>query len=800
VISLKTPIGRRALECRAAILVFVLLLTGSISRADTCGYKWTCTSSACGAALGAMSGTAVESGVTLEACERVREKQTYIKSEPCTCPPGEAAAGAVSTGSLTGDALNLGANLWIINNVKNPYTAVFAQKFSQGFLTALFSNTNSNSEAQRQQQLANEAVQREQQEAAERARIAEQQRIDAMFARLNSQLKLSGSAIQLALKTGGPMEDLPMKLSNSGPHNGLRLKLGDSPTNGSGIQGLPGIYVGGPVDTADGSGELKLKLGDAPAPAPATTQPIPSVGIPGLPGLNLNNVEPSQAAQLADAATALTGPERGVVEDAVLLAAQKNPAISAPSDDPFVADYQKEAQVYDGAMQQQQQALQKASEAEGHVQADKAALDYASKVVQSPDATEAQKQAFQQMQSAAHSDEDAAVAARQMFEQTDVHLSIVRDRASDALASLAPPPTNLGASTSSASPAAALGPGGHAQASPPVVVSSSVPVLSLSSKPQILAASPAGGKPHVISVSECLASYSPTGSVPALEELQKKLESTMTAIEQIAKSQNTASDLREYWSKELSDAHMDIFNNGSDALLDGVLGMGKTHLEMDKKAYQESLEASMKESQQLRWEHQATAGFGSPNAVVETKIADYTARAQALLEQRKGYEERLEGIEKVSNIFEKYKNGRDGYLFFTDNAVMPCKFGEDGKIDCDELMKHNALKKIADGDIVTDMDLFKQALKVGVKYAEPTLEFTPYGAVALGAFEFGSLAVDTTIDMIAIYNSKERLQQVKQNDVQFARARSVLGARMERLSAEVGCYHEANPTMQERGR
>src|SRR6185312_14734772 len=138
------------------------------------------------------------------------------------------------------------------------------------------------------------------------------------------------------------------------------------------------------------------------------------MGIPGLPGLNLNNVEPSQAAQLADTATSLAGPERGVVEDAALQAAQLNPALTAPSDDPFVADYQKDAQDYKAALKEQQLAFQKASESEGHVQADNAAIAYAKQIVDSPNVTDVQKQAFQQMQSSAHSDEEAAVAARQM--------------------------------------------------------------------------------------------------------------------------------------------------------------------------------------------------------------------------------------------------------------------------------------------------------------------------------------------------------------------------------------------------
>jgi hypothetical protein len=705
----------------------------------------------------------------------------------CNCGDGTApnATEAANTGSLTGDVLNLGANLWIIQNVKNPYTAVFAQHFTQSFLTGLFSAGDP--EAQRQQQLALEAVQRQQQEAAERARIAEQQRIDAMFIRLNSQLKLSGNTTQLSLKTNGPLADLPMKLSSSGSDKGLRLKLGDGSTNGSSIQGLPGINVGGSSDTSDNSGGLKLKLGDSSAPASPITQPVPPMGIRGLPGLNLNNVEPSQAAQLADTATTLTGPERSVVEDAALQAAQKNPALTAPSDDPFITDYQKEAQGYDAAMQQQQRALQKASEAEGHVQADKAALDYASKIVQSPDAIEAQKQAFQQMQSAARSDENAAVAARQMFEQTDVHLSIVRDRASDALAGLAPLTVNLGGLTNRVASATTSAPGAHAAASPLVVGSSAVPVLSPSARPEILATPPPGGKPYVMTVNECVASYSPAGSFPALEELQNKLESTITAMERIAKSQQTENDINEDWSKELRNAHMDIFNNATDALLDGLLGVTNTSLEKYKKSYQEGLEVSVRESQQLRAEYLAAARNPLEQAAWQAKKAGYLARSQIQLEKGGVLEDAIAEVKQAKSTFEKIRTGRDLYLWLTDNEVIPCKFADDDKINCDNFKKNNGVTKFAQGDMDRQLELLKQVMKFGVHYA-PSLKAFSYGSFIGETYDATSLAIDVTYDGLAIYYSKKRLLQVKQNGAQFDRAREVLGDRIDRLNAEIACY------------
>jgi hypothetical protein len=252
----------------------------------------------------------------------------------------------------------------------------------------------------------------------------------------------------------GPRASAPDAADSAG---GLKLKLGDDPTPGAGIKGLPGIYVGGPTDTsataaADSAGGVQP--GDRTAPGygiqglpgiyvggPAVASDPPAgMGIAGLPGIYLNAVDPAQAAQLAATATTLSGPERSAAEDAALQAARKNAALTAPTDDPAVKDYQREAQDYDAAATERQEALQKASEATGHVQADKAAIDYARTQVDSPNATESVKEAFRQMLNAAKSDEDAAGIARDAFEQTDAHLSITRGRAADALGKLAPAP------------------------------------------------------------------------------------------------------------------------------------------------------------------------------------------------------------------------------------------------------------------------------------------------------------------------------------------------------------------------
>jgi hypothetical protein len=281
---------------------------------------------------------------------------------------------------------------------------------------------------------------------------------------------------------------------------------------------------------------------------------------------------------------------------------------------------------------------------------------------------------------------------------------------------------------------------------------------------------------------------------PTLEDLQRQVEQTAKAVEQLLKSEETENDQKEEWSKEWHDGHLDIFNNGTDVMLEGMLPWIKRSLETVCDIYHEALEESMTEAQQLRWEHQATAGFGTPNAIVEAKIAAYPAKAKELLAQREGIEGRLAMVEGFEEKFDSYKDRRDLYLWLTDNAVVPCKF-EKGSIDCTALLKYNGLRKLYDGDTVDRLDQLKMLIKIGAKVAEPMAEFTPYGMTALYGYKFGSLVIDTLYDGLAIHYSKERLQQQKQDDAQLAKARAVLDARMEMLQAEVGCYENNGPAV-----
>jgi len=807
---------------KAAILLFALCMAGSLVKADTCSYTYSCgPSSQCAAAMGGSSGTITLSGekMNLAACEIARKEAIPSGSQPCTCPPVGVAAGAASTGSLAGDALNAGANLWIVQNIKNPYTSVFAQKFTQSFLTELFGNNNP--EADRQRQMADEAVRKQQQDAAERARAAEQQRVDEMFARLNIHLKLSGSSTQLTLKTGGFLGDLSLKLSGYGSDDGLKLKLGDSSTPAFGIQGLHGIYVGGPAkssDTAENGGGLKLKSGDSftpsPPPAAATSdQPAHSTGLPGLPGIYLNNAEPTQAAQLANSATTLTGPERIMAEDAALQAAQKNPMLTAPSDDPFVTDYQREAQGYDAALKRRQDAWQKASEAEGHVQAEKAAIDYARVRIDAANATQAQRQAFQEMLGVAQSDEDASAAARQIFEQANAHLSIVRDRASDALASLALP------AAIASSPNRVIASMGNAPSQAPQVnatkvqsVSNSSAVVSLrqSATPEILAKPPLGGQSVASSVEMCIADASNKVAgglpVPSTEDLYRQLEQAKEAYGRMVETEEHELEDRADWIKDLNKATLDMSLGLFDKGLKGLIGPENKTLNSWQSGMRHEVMSNRKQIQELSALADAERD-AALNTALHDQIFNLNMRNQLL-------HTGLNAVRNAKTMYHGYEMAvpaRDFGLWVTDSGdplnnpgyvlqIAPLEKAK--RLDLSAIVPKDqsgapAMLAAAknSGGLEGSMDGVRQLLKITMN--DPGVKAWLEVSLGLGTgitelHEGLSLTIDVAYDLSVGYAGFARLIQIKKNVAQFERAKAALAKRIDRINAEIGCYRGTN--------
>jgi hypothetical protein len=724
--------------------------------------------------------------------------------------PGSTSA-AASTGSPVGDALNMGANMWIIQNVKNPYTAVFAQNFSQGFLTALFANDTP--EAQRRRQLANEAVRRQQLAAAEQARIAEQQRADAMFARLGSQLKLTGFSDQLSLKTSGSANDLALKLGSSSPDAGLHMKLGDNATPGYGIAGLPGVYVGGPANNADNGGALKLKLGDGSAPAAEFTSPASSAGISGLAGIYLN-AEPAQAAQLADSATNLSGTERNMAEDAALQAAAKNPALTAASDDAFVQDYQAEAKQYDTALKARQDAFEKASEAQGHVQADKSAIDYARGQIDPSTAPPQQQEAFRKLLQAANTDEDAAAAGRAIFDNADAHLAIARDRAADALATLAPPvniasPTNVvtakrGSVSTEAPP---VGASGQPVSNPSVLNHGRVAHPETLSMP----ATPAAGDeltPSPLAMCIADASNRVAGGLPlaADEELHRQLEQAKEAYRRMVETQEHELEDRAEWIKDLNKATLDMSLGFFDKGLGGLVGPESETLKDWQSGMRHEVIDNRKQIEELSALADAEKD-GAKSAALRQQIFNLSMRNQLL-------HTGLNAVRNAKTMYQGYEMGapaRDFGLWVTDsgnslgnsgpllNKIAPLETAK--KLDVSDIVPKNqngvaAMLAAArnSGGLEDSMDGVKQLLKVtmsqpGVKaWLKASSETLGMGTGITEWYEGLSLTIDTAYDLSVGYAGYARLKQIKSNVAQLEKAKVALAERIRRVNSELACY------------
>lgn len=324
----------------------------------------------------------------------------------------------------------------------------------QGFVGAM-QRSAANAAAARQQQAAFQAEMiRRQQDAEQQRRIAEQQRIAAIFARLDSELKLSDLPFQVSMKEAdlpGP-QDMRMKGMDEPGLGGVKMKFGDDngmPTS-TGMKGLPGIYTGGSGSDAAQNTSDATPTGGTGADAPASNPNLASEpgsgttgsGIPGLPGLYLDGAQPNQAPQLAQAALNLAaGPERDITEDTALQAAQHNSALTASTQDPQVTDFQKDDLNYQQALQTTNTASQQFNAAQSQVAADQSAIATAKAELASLQPNFEQQAALSQMLNAAKTDEAAAEDARGIFEDANAHLSLARTQATESLSRLPRDPT-----------------------------------------------------------------------------------------------------------------------------------------------------------------------------------------------------------------------------------------------------------------------------------------------------------------------------------------------------------------------
>ncbi|MGH9530160.1 MAG: hypothetical protein ACRD2S_09620, partial [Terriglobales bacterium] len=549
------------------LLAWLALWAGTAAlplRADTCSYTYQCSSQQCADVMGGMSGTRSQSGVTLAQCESARSQIANMSSR-CTCTPdGGAADGSAASGSdvkmavghnLQQNMVSMGANM-MVSNIQNPYVNKFMSSFTNTFLQTMFDNQ---AEAQRQRQIIDQQLAEQQREREEQQRIAEQQRIDAMFARLNRELKLEHMPFNLTLKAMNTPTDLELKsMSSDGPDD-LKLKISAANSTSYGLKGLPGMYVGGPAgsdetdqqsapgDSASGGAVRSANPNLVSGPGTGTTGP----GIPGLSGIYLDGVSPNQAPQLAQAAEKLSGPERDLAQDTALQAAQKNPALTTPSQDPQVQKFQQTVQEYDQAASEAKKAQQQLSNGQASVDADHTVIEIARGKMDSASATQAQQQAFSQMVQAAKTDEDAAAAGQQIFDNANATLVLTRTKAATALAALSGPP-----SASNDASVVDLSQATHMQ--PSILRASSTPI-----------ATPAPIRvPAVTSTSARAAA--PTRATPRATppQLCTQLTQAQDALRRLMRTQETQSENREQWENEIDADSDDALQRGLDMLRD----------------------------------------------------------------------------------------------------------------------------------------------------------------------------------------------------------------------------------------
>jgi hypothetical protein len=491
-----------------------------------------------------------------------------------------------NTGNFQQDMLTNSVNLLIVSNTKNPFVSSFMQGAASSFINSMFQN---NAEAARQRAIMEQQILEHQREAERQRRIAEQQRLDAMFARLSAALKLEGVPLTLSLKTmdSSSPDSLQLKTMNSVGPDALKLKINEASPTAYGLKGLPGIYVGGAAgsDSTSSGGavasasqnSIERNPNLATGPGTGTTGP----GIPGLPGIYLDTAQPAQAPQLAQAAQTMTGPERTVAEDTAIHAAEKNSALTSPSQDPKVQSFQQAEQDYNKALESNAAAAQQLEETQRHVESDKSAVDVARAQLASITPSVEQQQKFDQMLSAAKSDEEASMVARQNFDSTQITLSASRDRAVSALSQTAPSTANFSASANLSSPTTASP---SASSNAVELTHASQPVIAQLLRPAVEKGGPIETPPtpkpvsitKPLDIDACLAaathSATPPASRPSLEQLREQLGNAKESLARLLETHMRENDEREDWAKDMRKSGVSLGHQAFDLTVKAVLG------------------------------------------------------------------------------------------------------------------------------------------------------------------------------------------------------------------------------------
>ena len=865
-----------------ALCVWVFCLAGkTTAQGVSCTVHWACPvgsssgAAGCGGLMGAMSGdvrtTQYASTTACTAAMQVIHDQEnnsqggFGITLTCSCggagtttaapthaygsgnyeiAPGRTVS---NTGNFQQDMVTNGINLAIQSKVQNQVLSAGMQGFVTGFLSSMYANS---AERDRQQQLMNAEIARQNAILAEQARIAHQQEMNAMFARLNGELKLSGTAPGLQMKGLSGAPSLQMKGMTGSPDT-LQMKLGSdgatgagNSSNGYGIPGLAGTYVGGERAPAGSDPNLPNISGGAP-----------NGGIAGLPGIYLSSEQIEKAPELAQRSMSIQGPEQTTAEDVALAAGAQNASLQAPSANPVVTDYQQKAADYQLAHDVQQEQTQDLAEAEGHLHADKTALGIAQQQLQGiAQPTPEQQTAVQNMTGQVGQDEQLATQARVGFDTAGGELNLHRDVAVHALAAVSQgeATANSGASTLTMKLSPPEAPIKDALAGSPVRSAarpatpmpmpanpSGLPVINSSAKAPVLATPERGGHSVVTNLEACMADANTQladgQKAPTLEELGKQLEGAETAYERMMQTAEAEHERAKEWLDRMREANLDIFKDRMSDGFDKVVGPKDSVLsDWDKdvrEAAQESKKALSALEQQLL--HGGDMSDAQRRQVVEKMVAvmnerDELTKAARSIHDTKSFYEAYETLHREKEMKETgddllnswartEKEGSEDSLIDPAKTVVTFRgqsitvagliakleLGEkqeDPKSELEEQTK--SLKSLL--DIEKDMpggqalfDWLDKQAKWG-KYAEESAVATGEAAAAgTGALELYAVTdavIETSYNLLTDAFAFRQLHQAKANMEKVSQAQQMLGGRLQQVRAEIGCYQRySNP-------
>jgi hypothetical protein len=732
--AMTRPESRTKRGLLLALLVCLACGVGAVSLwADTCSYTYHCSSAQCASLMGGASGTKSQSGVTKTQCETARNATIPGGSSECTCVADGAASASTSTsgamisntGNFSQDTLTNSVNLAIVMNTKNPIMSSFMQGAATSFISSLFAD---NSEALRQQQAMTEEILRRAREQAEQRRIAEQQRLDAQFARLNRELKLEGLPFSLLLKGMNSADPAALQLksmSSSGPE-ALSLKLSQSSPTSYGLKGLPGIYVGGPAGSDDSA-----TTGENPnlVNGPGTGRTGP--GIPGLPGIYLDGAQPEQAAEVAQAATNLTGPDKIVAQDTALEAAQRNPALTQPSQDPKVQTFQETVKDYDQATQTAKTTQQEFNQAQSRADADKTAIDVARTKIDLQNATPKQQQAFNEMLGAAKTDEDAAVAARKIFENANAKLSLSRTNAATALSALAP------ASASTVDLRAAR-------------PSATVANLKTPARP---------GTPISMPVVAAAPSAPAPKAIPTQTQLQVRLQGLQDALRRLAEDEKKRGEARAEAAKDVDEAMGDAEERGLDMLVD-LLTTG--------------------------WDNCAPKAGGG----IVGKFEDEAKKIPDQIEEVYREASAAKDVRTLGAFNEKKEQLDRTKIWLESSAAQIKRYNDRISQAHAALNAKEAIEK-SNGDWESSLEELHNTIETALD-DEPIKEFLKKSAGLATCHVVGlkatSSIVDSVYDIFKEGDAAVALRQMDDNTMKFLAAQKTLDGKLKATTAQLNCY------------